>query len=82
MKKNIHFFDQGEANTKPQVLERIGKSGLQGACGPKLNPKSDPSKWLSNDHAPRAKLANEKPQGKTMPYKQIMKEMLEGKLPL
>ena len=27
MKKNIHFFDQGEANTKPQVLERIGIRG-------------------------------------------------------
>jgi predicted GTPase len=27
MKKNIHFFDQGEATTKPQVLERIGIRG-------------------------------------------------------
>ena len=27
MKKNIHFFDQGEANTKPQILERIGIRG-------------------------------------------------------
>ncbi len=27
MKKNIHFFDQGEANVKPQVLERIGIRG-------------------------------------------------------
>jgi hypothetical protein len=30
----------------------------------------------------RPKLANEKPQGKTMPYDRIMKEMLNGKLPL
>ncbi|HET7200652.1 MAG TPA: ABC transporter substrate-binding protein [Burkholderiales bacterium] len=70
------------ADAQDQVLERIGRSGLQGKCGPKLNPKSDPSKWLSNDHAPRAKLANEKPKGRTMPYKQIMKEMLEGRLAL
>jgi pyruvate, orthophosphate dikinase len=27
MKKNIHFFAQGEANIKPQVLERIGIRG-------------------------------------------------------
>ena len=27
MKKNIHFFDQGEASVKPQVLERIGIRG-------------------------------------------------------
>jgi pyruvate,orthophosphate dikinase len=27
MKKNIQFFSQGEANTKPQVLERIGIRG-------------------------------------------------------
>ena len=27
MKKNIHFFTQGEANTNPQVLERIGIRG-------------------------------------------------------
>jgi pyruvate,orthophosphate dikinase len=27
MKKNIHFFDQGEATVKPQVLERIGIRG-------------------------------------------------------
>jgi len=30
----------------------------------------------------RPKLANEKPQSKTMPYDRIMKEMLNGKLPL
>ncbi len=27
MKKNIHFFDKGEANLKPQILERIGIRG-------------------------------------------------------
>jgi pyruvate,orthophosphate dikinase len=27
MKKNIHFFAQGEANVKPQVLEKIGIRG-------------------------------------------------------
>jgi len=32
--------------------------------------------------APWSKLANEKVPGKTMPYKQIMQDMLDGKLPL
>ena len=27
MKKNIHFFDQGEASVKPNILERIGIRG-------------------------------------------------------
>ena len=70
------------AEAQDEVMARIEKSGLQGECGPKLNPKSDPAKWLSKDHAPWAKLANEKPKGVTMPYKQIMEEMLKGKLPL
>ncbi|MGH8738733.1 MAG: extracellular solute-binding protein, partial [Burkholderiales bacterium] len=70
------------AEAQDEVMERIGKSGLQGECGPKLNPKSDPAKWLSDKHAPWKKLANEKPKGVTMPYKKIMQEMLKGQLPL
>ena len=33
-------------------------------CGPRLNAGEGPSKWLSNGHAPWAKLDNEKPQGR------------------
>jgi glycerol transport system substrate-binding protein len=46
-------------------------------CGPRLNPESDPSKWLSNDHAPWAKLANEKPQGETINYDELVKRWTE-----
>jgi len=70
------------AEAQDEVMARIEKSGLQGDCGPKLNPKSDPAKWLSDKHAPWKKLANEKPKGITMPYKKIMDEMLKGRLPL
>jgi glycerol transport system substrate-binding protein len=70
------------AEAQDEVMARIEKSGLQGECGPKLNPKSDPNKWLSDKQAPWKKLANEKPKGVTMPYKKIMQEMLDGKLPL
>jgi glycerol transport system substrate-binding protein len=70
------------AKAQDEIMERIGRSGLQGDCGPKLNPERDPKYWYDQPGAPWPKLANEKPQGKTMPYDQIMKEMLDGKLPL
>ena len=44
-----------------------------GGCGPRLNPESDPSKWLSKDHAPWAKLDNEKPPGETIAYDELIK---------
>lgn len=70
------------AAAQDKVMARIQRSGLQGKCGPKLNPEKSAEYWLNQPGAPWPKLANEKPQGKTMPYDQIMKTMLEGKLPL
>ena len=42
-------------------------------CGPRLNEAMDPSKWLSKDHAPWAKLDNEKPKGETIAYEDLIK---------
>ena len=42
-------------------------------CGPRLNEPKDPSAWLSPDHAPWAKLENEKPQGETIAYDELIK---------
>jgi glycerol transport system substrate-binding protein len=42
-------------------------------CGPRLNKEEDPSKWLSKDHAPWAKLDNEKPKGETIGYDELIK---------
>ncbi|HET9598092.1 MAG TPA: ABC transporter substrate-binding protein [Anaeromyxobacteraceae bacterium] len=70
------------AKAQDEVMDRIGRSGLQGECGPKLNPESDPKVWMSKGTAPWPKLANEKVPGKTMPYKEIMQQMLDGKLAL
>ncbi len=70
------------AKAQDEVMDRIGRSGLQGECGPKLNPERDPQYWMSKGSAPWPKLANEKVPGKTMPYKKIMQDMLDGKLPL
>ncbi len=42
-------------------------------CGPRLNEPKDPSAWLSKDHAPWAKLDNEKPPGETIAYDELIK---------
>jgi glycerol transport system substrate-binding protein len=42
-------------------------------CGPRLNEESDPAKWLSTEHAPWAKLDNEKPKGETVAYDELIK---------
>jgi glycerol transport system substrate-binding protein len=46
-------------------------------CGPRLNPESDPAKWLSTEHAPWAKLDNEKPKGETIAYDELIKRWTE-----
>jgi glycerol transport system substrate-binding protein len=42
-------------------------------CGPRLNPESDPQEWLDKPGAPWAKLDNEKPQGETINYDELVK---------
>ncbi|MCB1432464.1 MAG: carbohydrate ABC transporter substrate-binding protein [Alphaproteobacteria bacterium] len=47
-------------------------------CGPRLNEPKDPSAWLSADHAPWAKLENEKPKGETIAYDELIKRWTEN----
>ena len=56
-----------------RVLERIERSGVQGDIGPLLNPEQDPQIWLDAPGAPVAKLENEKPQGITVDYDELIK---------
>lgn len=56
-----------------KVLARIEKSGVQGDIGPKLNEKKDPQYWLDQPGSPVAKLDNEKPQGETISYDELIK---------
>ncbi len=53
------------AKEMDQVLSRLQRAGMK-ACAPEMNAASDPSKWLSDQHAPWKKLANEKPKGETV----------------
>jgi glycerol transport system substrate-binding protein len=44
-----------------------------GGCGPRLNEVKDPSEWLGKESGPKAKLENEKEQGMTVAYDDIIK---------
>ncbi len=61
------------ATQQDKILGRLEKAGIQGECGPKLNKKQDASYWLNLPGAPKAKLANEKPQGMTVDYDELVK---------
>jgi glycerol transport system substrate-binding protein len=60
------------AAAQDKVMQRLERANVQGECGPKLNKKSDPSYWLNKPGAPKAKLSNEKPQGKTIAYDELL----------
>ncbi len=61
------------AEQQDKVMERLQRSKIQGECGPILNEKRDPQYWLSQPGSPKAKLANEKPQGETIDYDELLK---------
>ncbi|MEH6578399.1 MAG: ABC transporter substrate-binding protein [Amphritea sp.] len=68
----------GLAAAQDKVMMRLERAGVQGECGPKLNPKVDPQQWLSQPGAPKAKLANEKPRGQTVAYKDLLQSWKVG----
>ena len=61
------------AKEQDRILARIERAGVQGDKGPKLNKKVDPEEWLKKPGSPKAKLANEKPQGITVDYDELIK---------
>ena len=67
------------ANEMDRVMQRIERAGVQGECGPKLNPKKDESYWLNQPGAPKAKV-NEKPKGETVNYDQLIQAWREGRV--
>ncbi len=56
-----------------KVLERLERAGVQGDIGPKMNEPQDAQVWLDAPGAPVAKLDNEKPQGETISYDELIK---------
>lgn len=67
------------ARQQDEVLGRLERVGIQGECGPKLNPESDPAEWLSKPGAPKAKLEDERPPGRTVPYDQLIQAWRQGR---
>ena len=65
------------AGEMDQVMARMQaadeKANVYGGCGPRLNPEQDPSVWLNKPGSPKAKLDNEKPQGETINYDELVK---------
>ena len=49
-------------------------------CPPELNPVKEAKFWLDAPGAPKAKLANEKPKGETVPYEQLLQAWKEGRV--
>jgi glycerol transport system substrate-binding protein len=64
----------GLAAAQDKVMNRLERANAQGECGPKLNEPRDPNYWLSQPGAPKPKLSNEKPQGETIAYKELLKQ--------
>ncbi len=64
------------AGEMDQVMARMQaadeKANVYGGCGPRLNDEQDASAWLGKGGA-KAKLDNEKPQGETIAYEEIVK---------
>jgi len=43
-----------------------------GGCGPRLNPEKTAAYWFAQPGSPKPKLANEKPQGETIAYEDLI----------
>ena len=53
------------------------QANTYGGCGPRLNEEKDPSEWLGKENGPAAALENEKPQGETVAYEELIKRWTE-----
>jgi glycerol transport system substrate-binding protein len=65
------------AGEMDQTMARMQAADEQantyGGCGPRLNEEKDSAEWLGKANGPAAKLDNEKPQGQTIAYEEIVK---------
>lgn len=68
------------ASEQDKILIRLARSNSQGDKGPLMNEERDEAYWLNQPGAPKAKLANEKPQGETVNYDDLIKAWREGKV--
>jgi glycerol transport system substrate-binding protein len=69
----------GEMDQVMSRMQAVDESNdVYGGCGPRLNPEVDPSEWLGKPDGPAAKLDNEKPQGETIQYDELIQRWQAG----
>ena len=61
-----------------RTMERLARADVFDTYAPVLNEERDPEYWLSQPGSPKARLADEMPQGTTMPYDQLMEEWMSA----
>jgi glycerol transport system substrate-binding protein len=65
------------ASEMDEVMARMQaadeKAKTYSGCGPRLNKPKAPAEWLGKPDGPKAKLADEKPPGKTIDYDELVK---------
>ncbi len=61
------------AVAQERLLQRLQRAGVLGECGPQLNEPQSRDYWLNQPGAPKPKLANEKPQGITIDYDELVR---------
>ena len=70
------------ASEMDQVMARMQaadeEANVYGGCGPRLNEESDPEYWLSQPGSPKPMLENEKPQGETISYDELVQRWAES----
>jgi glycerol transport system substrate-binding protein len=68
----------GLARDQDAIMTRLQRSGVQGKLGPVMNEEKPAEYWYAKAEkdgnlAPQRKLANEKPQGETVDYEELLK---------
>ncbi|WP_119388266.1 ABC transporter substrate-binding protein [Taklimakanibacter lacteus] len=63
--------EMDQVMSRMQAADEANKT--YGGCGPRLNAEKDPSEWLGKEGGPHAKIENEKEQGQTIAYDELIK---------
>jgi len=69
----------GLAADQDAMLKRLERAQSSSSCGPKLNEEKTAQYWFDQPGAPKPKLPNEKPQGQTVGYNELLKSWEAGK---
>jgi glycerol transport system substrate-binding protein len=67
------------AEQQDRAMQRLERSKVQGDCAPRLNEPTDAGYWLKQPGAPKPKLDNEKPPGKTIRYQELLRAWRAGR---